>query len=123
MTDIQELQEEIYGSVFKFPQMDNEEKEESQAITLHLQDSNDDQTLTKWLSTLHLDHIYNKLKELGAEEIEDMTLLDEEDFNSLGLKNIQMKKREVLHQPKVNKWRAAQGEYGIKAMGRWIRNI
>ena len=37
--------------------------------------------------------------------------------------NIQMKKREVLHQPKVNKWRAAQGEYGNKAMGRWIRNI
>ncbi len=71
---------------------DNEEKGESQAITLHLQDSNDDQTLTKWLSTLHLDHIYNKLKELGAEEIEDMTLLDEEDFNSLGLKKIQMKK-------------------------------
>ena len=28
MTDIQELQEEIYGSVFNFPQMDNEEKEE-----------------------------------------------------------------------------------------------
>ena len=71
---------------------DNEEKEESQSIALHLQDSNDDQTLTKWLSTLHLDHIYNKLKELGVEEIEDMTLLDEEDLNSLDLKKIQMKK-------------------------------
>ena len=69
---------------------DNEEKEESQAITLHLHD--DDQTLAKWLSVLHLDHIFNNLKELGVEEIEDMTLLDEEDFNSLNLKKIQMKK-------------------------------
>ena len=71
---------------------DNEEKEESQSIALHLQDSNDEQTLTKWLSVVHLDHIYNKLKELGVEEIEDMTLLDEEDLNSLDLKKIQMKK-------------------------------
>ena len=68
----------------------NEEKVESQAITVNLH--NDDQTLTKWLSTLHLDHIYNKLKELAVEEIEDMTLLDEEDLNSLDLKKIQMKK-------------------------------
>ena len=69
---------------------DNEEKEESQAITVNLHQ--DDETLTKWLDHLHLDHIFAKLKELGAEEIEDMTLLDEEDFNSLGLKKIQMKK-------------------------------
>ena len=71
---------------------DNEEKEESQALTLHLQDSDDDKTLTKWLNGLHLDHIYGKLKELGVEEIEDATLLDEEDLNALDLKKIQMKK-------------------------------
>ena len=28
MADIQDLQEEIYGSVFNFPQMDNDQKEE-----------------------------------------------------------------------------------------------
>jgi hypothetical protein len=28
MTDIQELQEEVYGSVFNFPQMNNEDKAE-----------------------------------------------------------------------------------------------
>ena len=28
MTDIQDLQEEVYGSVFNFPQMDNESKAE-----------------------------------------------------------------------------------------------
>ena len=69
---------------------DNEEKKESQSITVNLHEN--EQTLTKWLSVIHLGHIYNKLKELGAEEIEDMTLLDEEDFNSLDLKKIQMKK-------------------------------
>ncbi len=68
----------------------NEEKEESQAIAVNLRQ--DDETLTKWLGNLHLDHIFAKLKELGAEEIEDMTLLDEEDLNSLNLKKIQMKK-------------------------------
>ena len=70
------------------------DEEKSQAITLHLHESDDEKpmTLAKWLSTLHLDHVYNKLKELGVEEIEDMTLLDEEDLNSLDLKKIQMKK-------------------------------
>jgi len=72
--------------------MPNEEKESSQAITLQFQNSEEDKTLTKWLSAIHLDHIYNKLKELGVEEIEDTTLLDEEDLNSLDLKKIQMKK-------------------------------
>tara|TARA_B100001123_G_scaffold442696_1_gene586896 strand:- start:809 stop:1147 length:339 start_codon:yes stop_codon:yes gene_type:complete len=77
---------------------DNEEKEESQAITLNLHDDNV-MTLPKWLSGLHLDHIFNNLKELGVEEIEDMTLLDEEDLNSLNLKKIQMKKlkRAIAH--------------------------
>ena len=32
------------------------------------------------------------LRQTGAEEIEHMTLLDEEDLYSLNLKNIQMKK-------------------------------
>ena len=36
MTDIQELQEEIYGSVFNFPQMDNEEKEEHIDLLMEL---------------------------------------------------------------------------------------
>ncbi len=36
MTDIQELQEEVYGSVFNFPQMDNEEKEEHIDLLLEL---------------------------------------------------------------------------------------
>ena len=64
------------------------------AVALNIGDRNDDNamTLVKWLSVLHLDHIFNNLKELGVEEIEDMTLLDEEDFNSLNLKKIQMKK-------------------------------
>jgi len=38
MTDIQELQEEIYGSVFNFPQMDNEEKEEHIDLLMELLD-------------------------------------------------------------------------------------
>ena len=73
---------------------DNEEKEESHAVALNIGDHSDDNamTLVKWLSLLHLDNIFNNLKELGVEEIEDMTLLDEEDFNSLNLKKIQMKK-------------------------------
>tara|TARA_Y100001970_G_C14153835_1_gene814328 strand:+ start:958 stop:1305 length:348 start_codon:yes stop_codon:yes gene_type:complete len=71
-----------------------EEKVENQAITLHLHESADEKppTLTEWLSIIHLDHIFNKLKELGVEEVEDMNLLDEEDMNSLDLKKIQMKK-------------------------------
>ncbi len=36
MTDIQELQEEIYGSVFNFPQMGNEEKEEHIDLLMEL---------------------------------------------------------------------------------------
>ena len=36
MTDIQDLQEEIYGSVFNFPQMPNEEKEEHIELLLEL---------------------------------------------------------------------------------------
>ena len=36
MTDIQELQEEVYGSVFNFPQMDNEEKEEHIDLLMEL---------------------------------------------------------------------------------------
>ena len=36
MTDIQELQEEIYGSVFNFPEMDNEEKEEHIDLLMEL---------------------------------------------------------------------------------------
>ena len=36
MTDIQELQEEIYGSVFNFPQMDNQEKEEHIDLLMEL---------------------------------------------------------------------------------------
>ena len=36
MTDIQELQEEIYGSVFNFPQMDNEEKDEHIDLLMEL---------------------------------------------------------------------------------------
>ena len=36
MADIQELQEEIYGSVFNFPQMDNEEKEEHIDLLMEL---------------------------------------------------------------------------------------
>ena len=36
MTDIQELQEEIYGSVFNFHQMDNEEKEEHIDLLMEL---------------------------------------------------------------------------------------
>ena len=37
--------------------------------------------------------------------------------------NSEMREQGVLRQPQLNKWRAAQGEYGNKAMGRWIRNI
>ena len=36
MTDIQELQEEIYGSVFNFPQMDNDQKEEHIDLLMEL---------------------------------------------------------------------------------------
>ena len=36
MTDIQDLQEEIYGSVFNFPQMPNEEKEEHIELLMEL---------------------------------------------------------------------------------------
>ena len=76
----------------------NIEKVKTQSIALEFRDRDSDSdtekqmTLTKWLSVLHLDNIYNKLKELGVEETEDMTLLDEEDFESLHLKKIQMKK-------------------------------
>ena len=77
-----------------------EKKKKTQTIALEFLDSDSDidsdnekqMPLTKWLSALHLDNIYNKLKELGVEETEDMTLLDEEDFESLNLKKIQMKK-------------------------------
>ena len=75
-----------------------EKKKKIQTIALEFLDSDSDSDnekqmpLTKWLSALHLDNIYNKLKELGVEETEDMTLLDEEDFESLNLKKIQMKK-------------------------------
>ena len=68
------------------------EKSETAAIILGLNDDNDDTKLTQWLSKLHLDHILKKLEELGVAEIEDMTLLDEEDLNSLDLKKVQMKK-------------------------------
>lgn len=67
------------------------EKSETAAIILGLNDD-DDTKLTQWLSKLHLDHIFKKLEELGVAEIEDMTLLDEEDLNSLDLKKVQMKK-------------------------------
>ena len=36
MADIQDLQEEIYGSVFNFPQMPNEEKEEHIELLMEL---------------------------------------------------------------------------------------
>ncbi len=36
MTDIQDLQEEIYGSVFNFPQMDNESKAEHIELLMEL---------------------------------------------------------------------------------------
>ncbi len=36
MTDIQELQEEVYGSVFNFPQMNDEEKLEHVEILMEL---------------------------------------------------------------------------------------
>ncbi len=36
MTDIQELQEEIYGSVFNFPQMEKEDKEEHIDLLMEL---------------------------------------------------------------------------------------
>ena len=68
------------------------EKSETAAIILGLNDDDDDTKLTQWLSKLHLDHILKKLEELGVAEIEDMTLLDEEDLNSLDLKKVQMKK-------------------------------
>ena len=70
------------------------DKEKSQEIALRFQESDDEKSITfaKWLNALHLDHVFDKLKELGVEDIEDMTLLDEEDFNSLNLKKIQMKK-------------------------------
>ena len=38
MTDIQELQEEIYGSVFNFPQMDREEQAEHIELLIELLD-------------------------------------------------------------------------------------
>ena len=68
-----------------------EKRSETAAIILGLNDD-DDTKLTEWLSKLHLDHILKKLEELGVAETEDMTLLDEEDLNSLNLKKIQMKK-------------------------------
>ena len=36
MADIQDLQEEIYGSVFNFPQMDNDQKEEHIDLLMEL---------------------------------------------------------------------------------------
>ena len=36
MTDIQELQEEVYGSVFNFPQMDQEDKAEHIELLIEL---------------------------------------------------------------------------------------
>ena len=36
MTDIQDLQEEIYGSVFNFPQMEKEDKEEHIDLLMEL---------------------------------------------------------------------------------------
>ena len=73
------------------------EKSETAAIILGLNNDEemidgDDTDLTEWLSKLHLHHILKKLEELGVAEIEDMTLLDEEDLNSLDLKKVQMKK-------------------------------
>jgi len=73
------------------------EKSETAAIILGLNDDQemidaDDTDLTEWLSKLHLHHIFKKLEELGVAEIEDMTLLDEEDLNSLDLKKIEIKK-------------------------------
>ena len=72
----------------------NEEKSQSSSMALVINDSDDEnnKTLVQWLTALHLFNIYNKLKELGVEDIEDMTLLDEEDLNSLELKKIKMKK-------------------------------
>ena len=73
------------------------EKSETTAIILGLNDDEemidlDDTKLIEWLTKLHLDHIFKKLEELGVAGTEDMTLLDEEDLNSLNLKKIQMKK-------------------------------
>ena len=72
------------------------EKSETAAIILGLNDEEmidaDDTDLTEWLSKLHLHHIWKKLNGLGVTEIEDMTLLDEEDLNSLDLKKIEIKK-------------------------------
>ena len=73
------------------------EKSETAAIILGLNDDQemidgDDTDLTEWLSKLHLHHILKKLNGLGVAEIEDMTLLDEEDLNSLDLKKIEIKK-------------------------------
>ena len=72
------------------------EKSETAAIILGLNDEEmidaDDTDLTEWLSKLHLHHIWKKLNGLGVAEIEDMTLLDEEDLNSLDLKKIEIKK-------------------------------
>ena len=72
-----------------------EKRSETAAIILGLNNDEemidaDDTKLTEWLSKLHLDHILKKLEELGVAETEDMTLLDEEDFESLNLKKIQM---------------------------------
>jgi len=48
-------------------------------------------TLAQWLKKLRLDRIATKLRDLGVEDVQDTTLLDEEDLKSLNLKKIEMK--------------------------------
>ena len=62
------------------------------AISMEVDTEEETVTLAQWLKKLRLDRIDTKLRDLGAEDVQDMPLLDEEDLQSLDLKKIEMKK-------------------------------
>tara|TARA_B100000686_G_C16792144_1_gene979476 strand:- start:1650 stop:2012 length:363 start_codon:yes stop_codon:yes gene_type:complete len=49
-------------------------------------------SLENWLKDIHLSKILNNLIELGAEEVEDVLDLDDEDIAGLQLKKLQTKR-------------------------------
>ena len=72
-----------------------EEKTSNTSASVTLINDNDDEhtpTLIEWLKKLRLDKILPKLQDIGVEDVEDATLLDEEDIQSLDLKKIEKKK-------------------------------
>ena len=49
-------------------------------------------TLEEWLKNIRLSRIFKTLVDFGAEDIEDLRDLDDDDFTSLQLKKLEMKR-------------------------------